>query len=140
VTASNERGSAIVEFHFLGILLLVPMVYVMLAVLDVQRAAYGVTQAAREAGRLYVATGDEDAARMAALVALDDHDIDAKSVVLGFQCSADPCYQLGAEVVVTVSTSVRLPFLPDVFADAANASIPVEAAHATVVDEYRGAL
>ena len=38
-----ERGSAIVEFHFLGLLLLVPLVYVLLAVLDVQRASYGVT-------------------------------------------------------------------------------------------------
>ena len=67
---SSERGSAIVEFHFLGILLLVPLVYIMLAVLDVQRTAYAVTQAAREAGRLYVATGDEAAARAAAAVAL----------------------------------------------------------------------
>src|SRR5690606_21138862 len=56
-----ERGSAIVEFHFLGILLLVPLVYIMLAVLDVQRTTYAVTQAAREAGRIYVATGDEAA-------------------------------------------------------------------------------
>ena len=64
-----ERGSAIVEFHFLGLLLLVPLVYVLLAVLDVQRASYGVTQAAREAGRIFVATGNEEAARLAAQVA-----------------------------------------------------------------------
>ena len=62
----SERGSAIVEFQFLGILLLVPLVYILLAVLDVQRTSYGVTQAAREAGRIYAATGDESAARMAA--------------------------------------------------------------------------
>jgi hypothetical protein len=51
----SDRGSAIVEFHFLGILLLVPLVYILLAVLDVQRTSYGVTQAAREAGRIFAA-------------------------------------------------------------------------------------
>ena len=65
---TSERGSAIVEFHFLGLLLLVPLIYILLAVLDVQRASYAVTQAAREAGRIYVATGDEAAARFAGRV------------------------------------------------------------------------
>ena len=34
----DERGSAVVEFSWLAILLMVPLVYVMLAVFDVQRA------------------------------------------------------------------------------------------------------
>ena len=36
----NERGSALVEFQLLAILLLVPLVYVMLAALDVQRTVF----------------------------------------------------------------------------------------------------
>lgn len=136
--ATDERGNAILEFHFLGILLLLPVVYIMLAVLDVQRAAYGVTQAAREAGRLYVATGDEAAARAAAEVALRDQGVDPETVVVGLRCTADPCFQPGAEVTVTVSTAVPLPFLPDVLAGAANAQIPVDASHASVVDRFRG--
>jgi Flp pilus assembly protein TadG len=133
----DERGSAIVEFHFLGILLLVPLVYVMLAVLDVQRASYGVTQAAREAGRIYVATGDETAARMAAQVALADQGLAAESAEITVRCSAAPCYQPGAEVTVTVGSTVNLPFLPDVLAGAVNAAIPVEAMHSSVVDRFR---
>ena len=62
----DERGNAILEFHFLGLLLLVPLVYILLAVLDVQRSSYGVTQAAREAARVYSVSGDEDLARVAA--------------------------------------------------------------------------
>lgn len=135
----GERGSAIVEFHFLGILLLVPLVYLVLAVLDVQRTAYGVTQAAREAGRLYVATGDEAAARAAAAVALRDHDVEPAQVEVDFGCSADPCFQPGAEVTVSVGTEVVLPLVPDVLADAANAVVPVSARHAAVVDRYREA-
>ena len=132
-----ERGSAIVEFHFLGILLLVPLVYIMLAILDVQRTAYGVTQAAREAGRIYVATGDEAAARTAAAVALGDHDVEPAEVELTFHCDADPCYQPGGEVTVTVASSVPLPLVPDVLAGVANAEIPVSARHVAVVDVYQ---
>lgn len=139
LAGGGERGSAIVEFHFLGILLLVPLVYLVLTVLDVQRTAYGVTQAAREAGRLYVATGDEGAARAAAAVALRDHDVDPAQVEVAFGCSADPCFQPGAEVTVSVGTDVALPLVPDVLADAANAVVPVSASHAAVVDRYREA-
>jgi hypothetical protein len=134
---NSERGSAIVEFHFLGILLLVPLVYIMLAVLDVQRTAYAVTQAAREAGRLYVTTGDEAAAHAAAAVALGDHDVQPGDVELTVRCSADPCYQPGGEITVTVQSSVPLPLVPDVLAGVANARIPVSATHVAVVDVYQ---
>ncbi|NED96071.1 pilus assembly protein [Phytoactinopolyspora alkaliphila] len=133
----HERGSAIVEFHFLGLLLLVPMVYVLLTVLDVQRSAYGVTQAAREAGRMYVATGDESAARAAAGVALMDQGVDPGSVAITLSCSAYPCYQAGAEITITVSGNVDLPLVPDVLVGTANARIPVHATHVAVVDHYR---
>jgi Flp pilus assembly protein TadG len=133
----SDRGSAIVEFHFLGILLLVPLVYILLAVLDVQRTSYGVTQAAREAGRIYVATGDETAARLAARVALRDQGVEAGAAEIRLECSTSPCYQPGAEVTVVVGSTVRLPFVPDVLAGAVSAQIPVEASHVSVVDRYR---
>ncbi len=132
-----DRGSAIIEFHFLGILLLVPLIYILLAVLDVQRTSYGVTQAAREAGRIYVATGDEGAARRAAQVALEDQGVEPGTTEIHFLCSATPCYQPGVEVTVTVGSTVRLPFVPDVLAGAVNAQIPVDATHATVIDRFR---
>jgi hypothetical protein len=134
---SSERGSAIVEFHFLGLLMLVPLVYILLAVLDVQRASYGVTQAAREAGRIYVATGDEAAARLAAQVALADQRLAAGGAEIVIRCSVTPCYRPGAEVSVTVGSTVRLPFIPEVLAGAVHAQIPVDATHASVIDRFR---
>lgn len=133
----SERGSAIVEFHALGLVLLIPLVYVLLAALDVQRATYGVTHAAREAGRVYVSGGDERAARIAANVALTDQGVTPGDVAVSFACVATPCRSPGAEITVTVSTSVPLPFLPDMFADAARARIPVQAVHVGVVDRFR---
>jgi Flp pilus assembly protein TadG len=133
----SDRGSAIVEFQFLGILLLVPLVYILLAVLDVQRTSFGVTQAAREAGRIYVATGDETAARLAAQVALRDQGVEAGAAEIRLECSTSPCYQPGAEVTVVVGSTVRLPFVPDVLAGAVSAQIPVGATHVSVVDRFR---
>lgn len=134
----RETGGAIVEFHFLGVLLLVPIVYILLTVLDVQRSSYGVTQAAREAGRLYVATGDEAAARLAATVALQDQGLDAADVSVTLSCSATPCYQPGAEITVTVGTDVPLPLIPDMLAGSVHAQVPVSATHVAVIDRYRG--
>ena len=128
-----ERGNAIVEFHFLGLLLLVPLVYILLAVLDVQRSSYGVTQAAREAARVYSVTGEEDLARVAARVALDDQSVSERAVV-----EIDGAYAPGARVSVTVRTRVGLPFLPEALAGAAHAVIPVQARTVVVIDRYRG--
>ena len=52
--AVDEAGSALIELSWLAILLLVPLVYVITSVFDVQRAAYGVTAATRAAGQAYV--------------------------------------------------------------------------------------
>jgi Flp pilus assembly protein TadG len=129
---STEDGNAIVEFHFLGLLLLVPLVYLMLAILDVQRASYGVTQAAREAARVYSVTGDQGQAEFAARVALDDQRISEPATV-----DIAGTYAPAARITVTVDTAVNLPFIPDVLAGAAHAQIPVLARTVVVVDRYR---
>lgn len=130
----KERGSALVEFQVLAVLLLVPLVYVLLAALDVQRAVLGATQAAREAGRVAASTGSEPAARYAAALALRDQGVDPSAVGVVFSCPSG-CQTPGASVTVAVSTRVWLPFLPDVLADVA--AIPVSATHTSPIDRYR---
>jgi Flp pilus assembly protein TadG len=129
---SAECGNAIVEFHFLGLLLLVPLVYILLAVLDVQRASYGVTQAAREAARVYSVSGDEGQAQFAARVALDDQRITQAATV-----DIVGPYAPGSRVTVTVDTAAALPFIPDALAAGARAQIPVSARTVVIVDRYR---
>ena len=65
---------------WLAILLLVPLVYVLISVFDVQRGAFGVSAASRAAGRAY-ALADTEAegrsqARAAARTALADQGFD----------------------------------------------------------------
>jgi Flp pilus assembly protein TadG len=131
----SQRGSAIVEFQVLAILLLVPLVYVLLAALDVQRTVFGATQAAREAGRIAATTGDEAAARYAAALSLQDQGVDPSRATVTFRCAG--CAGPGGEMTVEVSTAVRLPFLPAVLADSAHAAIPVTAQHSAPLDRYR---
>src|SRR5689334_17331577 len=49
----GDGGTAVIEFVGLSVVLLLPVVYVLLTVFQLQRAAFGVSQAAREAGRAY---------------------------------------------------------------------------------------
>jgi len=132
----RQRGSALVEFQLLAVLLLVPLVYVLIAALDVQRTVYGATQAAREAGRVAASTGSEAAARYAANLSLRDQGVSGRDVVVEFRC--DPgCTAPGGHITVEVSALVWLPFLPRVLADAARGAIPVTATHVAPIDRYR---
>ena len=76
----TESGSAVVEVVWLGILLLLPMVWIVLSVFEVQRGAFGVTAAARAAGRAYALAPDDatgaQQAKAAAAVAMADQGLD----------------------------------------------------------------
>ncbi len=75
----GDDGNAVVEFTWLAVLLMVPVVYVLVGLFQVQRAAFGVTEAARQAGRA-LARADDCAsgmarARTAAGLAMSDQGI-----------------------------------------------------------------
>ena len=141
----DDDGTALVEFTYLAVLLMVPVVYVLLTVLQVQSAAFGVTEAARQAGRAYVqaATTAEARARAATAteLALADQGIeDAPPPVV----SCDPlpvsrCLEPGTRVEVTVSYDVPLRVLGALFVGTQGPTIPVSATHVQVVDRAREA-
>lgn len=145
----DERGTVLVELVWLGILLLVPLVYVMLSVFEVQRGAFAVSAAARAAGRAY-AVADSDAtgertARAAALLALADQGIEDADLRLRFSCApAGRCRDAGAVVTVVVESSVQLPLVPDALGGGAprfslDATHTVPRGRFNVVEEAAGA-
>lgn len=135
----TDDGAAMVEFLVLAVTLAVPLCYLLLAVFDVQRVAYGANASTREAARVFVrapSTAEaENRAAAAAQITLGDHGIEPGDGVMAISCSASPCLTPGATVQVTFRTQVSLPFLPS-FADHGLASIPVSATHTQVVDRY----
>jgi hypothetical protein len=68
IVAASQRGAAVVELLAGFLVLVVPLVYVLVVVADVQRALLATSSAAREVGRVYV-TGSSraDAERRAAV-------------------------------------------------------------------------
>ena len=136
---SRERGSATVEFTWLTLLLLVPLVYVVIAVFDTQRAAYGVSAASEAAARAFIQAGSVDAARSQAKVAadlvLEDHGVEGASV----DTRCEPaCFEPGSTVVVVVRASRRLPLAPDLFGDPI-AAFDVDSTHTEPFGRYRAA-
>lgn len=132
-TDDAERGSAAVEFILLGVLMLVPLVYLIVALGVIQQQALGAEAGARHIARA-VATADhrDDAARRTRAVldsVVDQYGLDPgeASVELSCRPAAAACPSAGATLVVTVRTEVTLPLVPSVLGMDQVARIPVEA-------------
>ncbi|MFW6774145.1 hypothetical protein ACOACO_07665 [Nocardioides sp. CPCC 205120] len=147
----DQRGSAVIELTWLGIILLVPVVYIVLAVFDVQRGAFAVTSASRTAARAYALSDDhasgQAAADAAARLAFSDQGIE-EPVGVKVTCSAPDgearrtgpaaCRLPGAIITVVVDSAVELPYLPDVLGGGAP-TFALEATHSVPYGQFREA-
>jgi hypothetical protein len=135
-----ERGSAVVEFVFLGVLMLVPLIYLVLTLARVQAGAYATSQAAREAGRVYVTAESDEVgsarARSAAELAFADQGF-AGAGSLTLRCDGSPCLRPEGRVEVTAAVAVPLPLVPTFARDVVPLEVPVSASHLAVVDRFR---
>ena len=131
----GERGEVVTEFVVLAALML-PIAYLVIAVMTVQAAMTASSHAVREAGRAFVlaATVEEGLrrAQAAAAIALGDQGFTWPAGGLGVAC--DPCLAPGSQASVTLDWSIPLPLVPLV---GERAGIPVHAVHVVRVDDYR---
>ncbi|TDN92555.1 TadE family protein [Microbacterium sp. BK668] len=140
-----ERGSAPLEFILVGLLLLVPLVYVVVALGLIQGHALGAEAGARHVARaISTAAGEADArerAQRTLAAVIDEYGLDEASVDLEMSCApaGSACPQPGATLVVTLRTRVALPLVPPVLGLDDLASIPVEASAAQKVSRFWGA-
>jgi Flp pilus assembly protein TadG len=139
---AGEEGNAIVEFLFLAILLMVPLVYLVLVVFRLQAAAYALAGATREAGRAFITAPSSDVARQraasAAFVAMRDLDVPFSADELDIACRPSCRLAPGTTVTVRIATSVALPLLPDVLGGK-RLRIGVDGSHTEYVDRFRQA-
>ncbi|GAA1341712.1 hypothetical protein [Arthrobacter roseus] len=103
------------EFVVLGLLLLVPMVYIIITASQLQGGSFAVVGAADQAAKVYVAAeapGEAEAlARRAAAVAVADFGFDPATLDMSISCS-EACLTPGSFVTVDVTVPVPLPFVP----------------------------
>ncbi|MFT4233618.1 MAG: TadE family protein [Microbacterium sp.] len=137
----NERGSASIEFLIGGLVMLVPLAYLMIAVGEVQHESMAAQAIAREAANAYARTGEAGEASARAAEAIADvaaeYGIDPASLAVDVGCDGGgACPRAGALVRVSVATSVALPFLPQSFGLGAYTSVPVDATAVQRVSRY----
>ncbi|SNQ50156.1 conserved hypothetical protein [Frankia canadensis] len=145
----RDEGSAMIEFVGLSIVLLIPFVYLFLSVFAVQKSAFGVTQAAREAGRAFATADSEtqgaDRARLAAELALRDQGVSGEPQIhfapAGADCGAGnpgdgaETLEPGASFVICVRTVVALPGTGALFAGITD--VTVNGQFTVVIDQFR---
>jgi len=140
----DESGSAALEFMVAGVLMLVPLVYLVLVLGAVQEHTLGAEAAARHTARVIGQAPDADAAaeRGDAVIAavVREYGMDGDAVGVGITCrpAGRGCPRAGATVVVTVRTQVSLPFMPPIFGLDELTAIPVEARSAQKVSRQWG--
>jgi Flp pilus assembly protein TadG len=129
----GERGSALVEFVFIALVVFVPLIYIVAGFSAVQRGVFASTAAAREAGRAIATAPDPESGQQRALraaqLAVEDQSVDATDVRLTYVADGDcetgaaytPTLTPGEEFSVCVTVTVRIPFLPE-FIDANTAT------------------
>lgn len=142
VPAGVEQGSAIVELVWLGIVLMVPLVWIVLSVFEVQSGAFAGTTAARSAARAYAlapsdAAGDL-AARQAAAQAFADQGHGDLPIDVEVSCTpyAGQCHSGTSVITVRVSSRVTLPLLPDLLG-AGRPSVALEGVHTVPIGQYQ---
>jgi Flp pilus assembly protein TadG len=138
---TGERGSASLEFLTAGLILLMPLVYLVVALSAIQGGALAVEGAARQAARVYVQSPDAEEAGMRAARAVEfglaDYGIEAGNASVRIDCeTARTCLTRRSAVTVTVHVLVALPLVPDVLSLQDVARVPVRASATQTVSRF----
>jgi len=138
----DERGSGLVELVWVGLLLLIPLTWIVVSAFWVQRAAFATSGAARAAGRAYVLAGTDRLglarAEAAARQAVADQGAQLRALRVRVSCTPyrHRCHNGTSVVTVTVTGRVQLPVLPMILGGGAP-SLHLDAAHTLPVGQYQ---
>jgi len=130
---SDQRGSASLEFITVGMVMLIPLVYLVLTISAIQAGALAAEGAARQAARVFVQAttlnNAEDAAARAVEFALDNHRVDSSVANISITCAPNPhdCLARRSFVTVQVSIVVNLPLTPPVVSGTFPLQVPLDA-------------
>lgn len=137
---AKEQGSATIEFVIVVIGIVMPLLYITLAVAAVHGARSAASHGVREAARILMeadASGVGVArARQAVDLAFADHGLDVPGDALTLTCSSTPCLMPGSSVNVGLNWSMPLPWMPQILH--ATAAWPIREEYSLRVDDFRG--
>lgn len=137
----DDHGTALVEFTWLAIILLVPLVWIVLSVFEVQRGAFAVSAAARAAGRAYALAPDDQTGRKRAQAAMDlvlsDQGPAGMRGRVSVSCEPVPshCHAGTSVITVTIESAVALPLMPEVLGGD-RPSFRLDSRHTVPIGQY----
>ena len=140
----DDDGSAALEFITVGVILLVPLAYLVITLGVIQETLLGAESAARHTARVIgqaenLTNAAENGDAVLANI-IDEYGMDAENVDVSITCTpaGTECPSAGATVIVTVRAHVSLPFVPEIFGLDRATQVPLEAAAAQKVSRLWG--
>lgn len=139
----KEDGSASLEFITAGVLLLVPLVYLVLCLSTIQAATLATEAAARHANRVFIDSSDvstaHSRAHLAAERTLKDYAISMRKSSITIQCQhPSNCLTAGNAVRIYVESAVSLPGIPPVFGLQRLATVTLASESTMIVSRFHG--
>jgi hypothetical protein len=141
----DDTGTASLEFITAGLVLLVPLVYLVLTMSAIQGGALAVEGASRQAARVFVASSTVEEgtrrAERAVEFALADYGLRRDDVRVAIRCRpvAAACLTRRGFVTVDVESRVPLPLVPAALDLDAPLSVPLAASATQQVSRFWGA-
>lgn len=115
----NERGSATVEFIGLSIILLIPAIYLLVTISQLQAAGYAAVAASDQAAKTIAHTTSDTHAEQLAIntvhLTAENYQLDPATTETTIHCTNTPCHTAGTQITVHVSINVPLPLIPTFF-------------------------
>ncbi|WP_310529772.1 hypothetical protein [Nocardioides sp.] len=140
-TLRGERGSALVEFCWVGLILFIPITWIVISVFEVQRGAFAVNGAARAAARAFALAPDDATGVVHAQAVvdqtLDDQGGPGQTGTVHVSCEPFPhdCHTGTSLITVRIDSGVTLPFLPAILDDAQR-SFRLTARHTVPIGQF----
>jgi hypothetical protein len=141
---TTEEGSASLEFVTVGMILLVPLIYLIVTLAALQSASFAVEGATRQAVRVFIQSPTvvvaQSEAQRAVDYALADYGISPSDAHVHVSCSPTPtdCLRRLGRVTVMVDTAVTLPLVPSVLTLHLPLEVPISASSTQVVSRFGG--
>jgi hypothetical protein len=140
----EDQGSSSLEFITVGMIMLIPLVYLVLTMSAIQGGALATEGAARQAARVFVQAESiseaEGSAERAIEFALNNYGIDPTDASVEILCTPDPadCLTRHGYVTVNIAVVIDLPLAPPVLSGNFPVQIPLDATATQQVSQFRG--
>ncbi|SMY12219.1 TadE/TadG family type IV pilus assembly protein [Brevibacterium jeotgali] len=134
-----DEGSALIEFIFGSVVLLIPLLYLIVALAQVQAGAYAAQSTAIDAAHSAARhpSASQNTARDIGALHFADHGLEHADWQIDLSCAGN-CSTAGTPVTATVVARIPVPGIPAVLGETRLPAITVRSAHTDLVAPAEG--